>query len=582
MCGIFTVINKNSKPINIEKCRNSLDLMKKRGPDWKVDKLVNNNIYMGQVVLSMTGDKIKNTSLHYSKTKNFFLLLVGEIYNYDELNSLYLKIKFNTSDTNILVNLFEKFPKKKINSFLDGMYAYVLYDKYSNTINISRDFKGEKALYKYEDNEQIIICSEIKPIIFYIKNIKLNFNILKNYFLTRHFIEFEKTIFKNIHKIEVGTNTEINLLNFKIKIIDKIELKNFIDAKVFANNEKKNSNDLVEELDFLLDKNIKQMIPKRRGTASIISGGIDSAITSHYVCKNIKKVFLINLNHIGKEINSSQIINFEKYLKNKINIFDVNEELYFNNYLKTLNICYTPINSHSFVGTYILSKIANKNNCRAIFGGEGADELFGGYETYLNVKNFKINSSNYTKIIKNNLFTPSLEQFKFKKEMSSNWNEFNSSYSFIKKKSEKKILSMMLMDASMQLECNAFKGNDLMSMNNSIESRSLFFRNDILSFALNLPLKFKINFNAPANMKCKYLLKKLFIKKYDKKLILTKQGFPGFPNETKNKIGNFNNFILKKFFKFSNLKKSYNSDRSVQWKILNTEFFLKKIGYKYL
>jgi hypothetical protein len=119
-------------------------------------------------------------------------------------------------------------------------------------------------------------------------------------------------------------------------------------------------------------------------------------------------------------------------------------------------------------------------------------------------------------------------------------------------------------------------------MNNSIESRSLFFRNDILSFALNLPLKFKINFNAPANMKCKYLLKKLFIKKYDKKLILTKQGFPGFPNETKNKIGNFNNFILKKFFKCSNLKKSYNSDRSVQWKILNTEFFLKKIGYKYL
>ena len=166
--------------------------------------------------------------------------------------------------------------------------------------------------------------------------------------------------------------------------------------------------------------------------------------------------------------------------------------------------------------------------------------------------------------------------------MSNHWTEYNSSYSFIKKKSEKKILSMMLMDATMQLECNAFKGADLMSMNNSVESRSLFFRNGILSFALNLPLKFKINFNAPANMRCKYLLKKLFIKKFDKKLILTKQGFPGFPNETKNKIGSFDKFILKKFFKYSNLKKSYNTERSVQWKILNTEFFLKKIGYKYL
>ena len=81
MCGIFVVINKNKKKLDIRKCKKSLNELKKRGPDWSFNKTVNNNIFFGQTVLSMTGQFKKNIKLHNSKTGRFFILFNGEIYN---------------------------------------------------------------------------------------------------------------------------------------------------------------------------------------------------------------------------------------------------------------------------------------------------------------------------------------------------------------------------------------------------------------------------------------------------------------------------------------------------------------------
>ena len=58
MCGIFIVINKKSQHLNVSKCKKALNQMYRRGPDWSFYKILKNNIFIGQVVLSMTG-KIK-------------------------------------------------------------------------------------------------------------------------------------------------------------------------------------------------------------------------------------------------------------------------------------------------------------------------------------------------------------------------------------------------------------------------------------------------------------------------------------------------------------------------------------------
>ena len=136
---------------------------------------------------------------------------------------------------------------------------------------------------------------------------------------------------------------------------------------------------------------------------------------------------------------------------------------------------------------------------------------------------------------------------------------------------------MMLNDSSAQLSSVGLRGCDLMFMNYSVESRSLFLRKDVIKYALNLPLKFKINLSSKNNLGTKIILKKLFIKYFSKDLILPKQGFSGFPNESIKKLGKYKNFRLNKILqrgKKHNLEK-ISKNREVNWKIINLEHFLR-------
>ena len=582
MCGIFVVINKKLKPLNVNRCKEGLDQLKNRGPNWQFYKMLAPNIFMSQTVLSMTGKIKKDINQHYSDNKKKFIVFNGEIYNYEKLSKTYLnpKIYKGNSDTKVLVNLIDKVNIKNLNTLLDGMYAFVVYDKLKNELILNRDPQGEKIIYIYEDNEEIIISSEIKSIIYYTKKAKINKNILKNYFYTRHLIQFDKTIFKNIKILEPGHLKVLDLNNFKFKLLSAISLGDMISQADYNHNLKRKENDLVEELDYLLEKNTKQMIPRGRKFVSIVSGGIDSSLISHYINKNSSPEKLICLNHVGKEELSHYIKIFEKELKFKISHYDIYPKDYYLDLIDALKACNGPVHSHSFVGQLIMSKIINKSGCKALFVGEGADELFGGYDTYRQkINNPKINRSNYSKILKSNLFFKDNEFYEFKSNINKHWKNSLGKFDFIENEDHKNRLAMMLIDSTIQLSSNGLGGADLMAMLHSVESRSVFLRRDIVKFALNLPLKFKIDLKSNNLLNTKILLKKVFLKHFPKKLILKKQGFTGFPNESSQYLGNKNDYLIKKIFNIKNYKKKIaNLDRATEWKLINTEMYLSKVA----
>ena len=117
-------------------------------------------------------------------------------------------------------------------------------------------------------------------------------------------------------------------------------------------------------------------------------------------------------------------------------------------------------------------------------------------------------------------------------------------------------------------------GTDIMCSYNGIEPRNIFIKKNVIKFALNLPVKYKINSKYFQNMKLKYIVKKIFLDFFPKKLIYKKQGFSGFPNESKILIRNRNfskvNYLLKKKFVYNN-----NYSRSDEWKIINLELFFQ-------
>ncbi len=576
MCGIFTAIYKNKDNLNLSFCKNSLDKLKKRGPDWSFQKLIDKNFF-GQTVLSMSGKKLKNTSNHISRSKRYLLLLNGEIYNYHDLNNKYsLNLGKDFSDTKVLVNLFDRLNIKQIIKELDGMYAFVLFDNYLKKIYFSRDLQGEKSLYFYEDEEKFLISSENSTFLNKLCKTEINKDSIQTYFNSRHYLQLRETAYKNIKNILPGETIEFDLKTFKKKTILKQTINDWVNERIYKDNKNRTLEDLTEELEGLLINNLRRMSPEKRKFCSILSGGVDSTLVSKLIEENLNPSFLLTVNHIGKDRISNQIDKFKKYFKSKIKIINLDLKNYYNKLKISTKICSSPIGSHDFPGKLFMAEVAKKEGCKAIFGGDGADEIFGGYSTYSQIiKNFKVNNSEYSKF-KNSIFNfKGVNKSKFRFDLERNWKKCFKTYEFLKK-DERNRQAMMLMDTSLQLSSVGLRGNDLMFMSHSVEPRSIFLRKEIITFGLNLPLKYKINLSKNENLSSKIILKRIFLKYFPKTLLFKKQGFSGFPNETITFLNKPINFEIKKFITPNNVFKKFNSLNSAnKWKLINFEHFYK-------
>ena len=167
--------------------------------------------------------------------------------------------------------------------------------------------------------------------------------------------------------------------------------------------------------------------------------------------------------------------------------------------------------------------------------------------------------------------------------MNKKWSNYLDKYSFILNKDDQNRQSMLLSDTHTQLSTVGLRGADLMSMRNSVEQRSIFLRKDIIKFALNLPLKFKLNKNDKSANGTKIILKNLFKRHFPDNLIFEKEGFAGFPNSTKNILGSSKKYNIKNILDFKNFNEVFSKmDNKLSWKIYNTELFLTNLTHRKL
>ena len=232
-----------------------------------------------------------------------------------------------------------------------------------------------------------------------------------------------------------------------------------------------------------------------------------------------------------------------------------------------------PFLTHDFVGRYQISNYFKSKKCKVFFGGDGADELFGGYELYKKLnwkKKSNKNISGYSNFVTRNYVK--LLNFGLKRRMEKFYQDVNKRYSFIKSH-ERNIQSSLFADYFFSAVSVYNIGTDLVACSNAIEPRNLFIQKKILENIVNLPPKYKINLNSKdKKFILKPILKKIFLKYFPKKLIFKKQGFSGYPNELRPILENQNlNFTNN--LKIVNQIKSF--DRSTEWKMINLKIFLE-------
>src|SRR6266851_3303375 len=149
MCGILVALSKVG-PVDAPACRRALSTMYWRGPDFAFSHVWEDRLFLGQSVLSITGDPRSGLGRYQrSPSERYEVLYNGEIYNLDELVARFfatrpeLVPRYGT-DTEALVNLHEVLVPADVPAALDGMYAYALFDQSARQLHLARDVQGEK------------------------------------------------------------------------------------------------------------------------------------------------------------------------------------------------------------------------------------------------------------------------------------------------------------------------------------------------------------------------------------------------------------------------------------------------------
>lgn len=563
MCGILLI--KSKKTLNKNKCLRALSLLRSRGPDKGYYNFYENKkLFIGNRLLSITGKYKKDHTLY--KSHNHSISFNGEIYNYKNIQKKN-KIKFiEENDTKFLITLIDKLGIKKALKKIDGMFAFISFDKIKRTINIATDAQGEKRLYIFENEEYLIVSTTIKPILYFIQKISIDLNVLKSYFFTRHLLFYKNTIYKDIKLIEPGSLINIDLK--KEKKIKKFHTNplNFISKKKYLFFKNMNYKKLVNYFDDLFKNQVKQMIPDRK-FGCIVTGGVDSGLVFSYINDLVKPNYCAGIDHYKKDNAIKNLNLFENKFNQRIFKIKLNSKKYFNFFSQVYSYLLTPFLTHDYPSRYVISKFFQKKKCKVMFTGDGADELFGGYEAYTNI-NWKTssNSSPYSKFELGDNFK-SDKNFKAHNQL---WKKAFKKYSFFMSKKEASIQASLFTDYYIQGISVSNTGTDLLSGMNSIEPRCIFIRKSVIQSVINLPIKYKINLKEKnEKFKTKPLLKSLFIKRYNKSMIVKKQGFSGFPDESINYLNSYQQKNFRRFSEYFNKLNSYN----LLWKTLNLFFF---------
>lgn len=312
-------------------------------------------------------------------SERFTIVFNGEIYNYNDLIKTFFKdCKFKSkSDTEVILASYNKWGVE-CTSHLRGMFAFAIYDSIKETIFISRDRVGEKPLYYQHAKDGISFSSELKVLINNNNTkLKVNKNSLDCY-LGNGFSPKDRCILKGFNKLPPAHSLLFDLNSNKLKIWK------YWTPSIFSPilNHKINSNDLVGELEGLLEDSINQQMIADVPVGVLLSGGVDSSLITAIAARNTNrlKTFTVRFPNCGKfdETEYARLIaNSFNTEHIELDASDVGPDLL----IKLARQFDEPIIDSSMIPTFLVSELVRKH-CKVVLGGDGADELFGGYEHY--------------------------------------------------------------------------------------------------------------------------------------------------------------------------------------------------------
>lgn len=369
MCGITGFINNTDNTEAV--LGRMMDRIRHRGPDAE-GKYIDSSIALGHRRLSIIDVSSQGDQPIFNEDGSLVIVFNGEIYNYRSIREKLIEaghIFRTNTDTEVLVHGYEEYGDKLLN-MLRGMFSFVIWDKNKQELFGARDYFGIKPMYYAMMDGSFMFGSEIKSFLEHPHFKKeLNTAALENY-LTFQYSVGHETFFKDVYKLMPA-----HYFRYRDR---KIYIKRYWDVN-FNADDKPSLDDWVNRISDTFRDSVKAHKIADVEVGSFLSSGVDSSYAA--AVADVDKTFTVGFgtdekyNEIGWAKRFSQAIGVGN--ESKV----ITPEEYWGSLSKIQYHMDEPLADPSAVALYFVCSIASEK-LKVVLSGEGADEIFGGYNVY--------------------------------------------------------------------------------------------------------------------------------------------------------------------------------------------------------
>jgi len=554
MCGILGIIDLADKVSKFD-FKLALNSMSHRGPDSEGIlelKIQEQKIMLGHRRLSILDLHDRANQPMSDNKAHIHMVFNGEIYNHRELRDELEGFGYNfstTSDTEVIIKGFIHWGTDLINR-LDGMFAVGLVDKENSKLYLMRDYFAEKPLYYSINDGQIIFSSQLDTVKILKKDCTLSKTELA-YYESHGYSKVNKTILDGVYQVSPGSVLEVDLRN----------------GAICTHKINKSFRSVGQSHSGIIENVVSSRLMSDVPVGVLLSGGIDSSVIAYYANKRSNKLinFTVDFGDNQREIEMAK--NISEVTCSKHVIIQL-KEFSLEDLDGILSAMSDPVSDLSAIPTYLICKEIKKYGIKVVLGGDGGDEIYGGYSYYY--RSWKsLVSVKFSKVFYN-LFYDYLP-FKYRRFL---YNQLRASLGVIPLPRALKLdisndfdvaftgntKELRYHDIANFLPSFVLRKNDQISMYLGLEFRAPFLSLDLLSFVE------KNNLYGENKIKLLHLLQELNIA-YKK---IPKRGF------SFSKIAGNIELVLKDYMRREEMQQIANEDLQGMWHRIQLNNLKKK------
>lgn len=530
MCGITGYFSNQQNKGLERSLEQAISELTKRGPNAQGSVFSESKkLGLGHTRLSIIDTSSHANQPMTTEDGKYSMVFNGEIYNYKSLRRSLLSkgYPFKTeSDTEVLLNLFHLY-QNDCWTMLNGFFAVAIYNHHTDELVIARDRFGIKPLVYAYQNKDFYFGSEMKAVLAFPLKKVIDSDALHNYF-SFNYIPTPHSIFEGVHKLEQGHYLKINAQGIVKHAYYELENEAKSSSSILSYDEAQ------KKLVSLMEEAVADRLVADVPLGTFLSGGIDSSIITALSSQQRNNIDTFSIgfkdNKFFDETYYARLV-ADKYKTNHHEFKLSNDDLY-NSLDNLLDYTDEPFADSSALAVNVLCQETKKHVTVAL-SGDGADELFAGYNKYqgeFRVQNLSSKENIVSmlhplwKILpksRNSKLTNTFRKlYKYsngstlsKKERYLLWcsignkqdvssllkespsQDFEAKLDEITRfiKTEKGINDVLANDINLVLTNDMLTKVDSMSMNNSLEVRVPFLDHRVVEFANSLPEAYKIN-----------------------------------------------------------------------------------------